>query len=62
MPDIKVFSIAAPRDAFLLLGCDGFWGIFGAEDAVQFAGAELAKGGSAKHTCNRLINEACPPA
>ena len=60
VPDVKVFNFSAPRDHFLLLGCDGFWGIFGAEDAVQFASAELAKGSSAKHTCSRLINEVCP--
>ena len=60
VPDVKVFNITAPRDRFLLLGCDGFWGIFGADDAVQFASAELGKGSSAKHTCSRLINEVCP--
>ncbi|PRW39315.1 putative phosphatase 2C 67 [Chlorella sorokiniana] len=58
VPDVQAFQISR-RDAFLLLACDGFWGVFGPQDAVDFAQRELeAKGNSVKQTCNRLIHEA----
>jgi integrin-linked kinase-associated serine/threonine phosphatase 2C len=28
-PDVTAFPLT-PRDAFMLLGCDGFWGVSGA--------------------------------
>ena len=57
VPDVKIFDILSPRDQFLLLGCDGFWGVFAPEDAVAFAARLLKDGSTAKHVCNRLINE-----
>ena len=55
-PDIKIFDITS-RDQFLLLGCDGFWSVFGPDDAVAFARDLIQEGATAKHVCNRLINE-----
>ena len=58
VPDVTAFALG-PRDAFALLGCDGFWGVFGAQDAVDFAAAELwGRGKDAKQVCNRLVHEA----
>ncbi|KAI3431339.1 hypothetical protein D9Q98_004396 [Chlorella vulgaris] len=58
VPDVQAFQVSA-RDAFLLLACDGFWGVFSPQDAVEFAQQELVgKGNSVKQTCNRLIHEA----
>ncbi|KAK9812811.1 hypothetical protein WJX72_004205 [[Myrmecia] bisecta] len=56
-PHIQIFNIT-DRDQFLLCGCDGFWGVFGPEDAVKMASKLLGEGRDAKATCNRLINEA----
>ncbi|GAB4824263.1 hypothetical protein N2152v2_011309 [Parachlorella kessleri] len=56
LPDIQAFQMT-PRDAFMLSGCDGFWGVFGPQDAVDFAARELAKGYDIKQTCNRLLYE-----
>ena len=58
VPDVTPFALG-PRDAFALLGCDGFWGVFGAQDAVEFAARELwGRGRDAKQVCNRLVHEA----
>ena len=35
-------------------------GVFGAQDAVDFAARELAKGYNIKQTCNRLLYEVRP--
>ncbi|KAL4419448.1 hypothetical protein ABPG77_003561 [Micractinium sp. CCAP 211/92] len=58
LPDIQAFQLG-PREAFLLLACDGFWGVFSPQDAVDFAQREMAlKGRDPKQTCNRLLHEA----
>ncbi|GLC68531.1 hypothetical protein PLESTF_000702200 [Pleodorina starrii] len=54
-PDVMAFPLT-PRDAFLLLGCDGFWGVFGAQEAVDSAQSLLAEGLAAKAVTNRLLN------
>ncbi|KAL4440518.1 hypothetical protein ABPG75_003519 [Micractinium tetrahymenae] len=57
-PDIQAFQLG-PREAFLLLACDGFWGVFSPQDAVDFAQREMVlKGHAPKQTCNRLLHEA----
>ncbi|EFN54009.1 hypothetical protein CHLNCDRAFT_25388 [Chlorella variabilis] len=57
VPDIQAFQLSS-RDAFLLLACDGFWGVFSPQDAVDYARRELGLGKGVKQTCNRLIYEA----
>lgn len=56
-PDVTIFDLTT-RDQFLLLGCDGFWNVFGPNDAIVFASKLAAQGATTKHICNRLINEA----
>ena len=56
VPDVKVFELM-PRDKFVLLGCDGFWGVFGPDDACTMAFSLMQAGHPPKHICNRLINE-----
>eukprot|EP00798_Chlamydomonas_sp_ICE-L_P006613 gene6613-3266_t len=57
-PDITVFGLTE-RDKFMLLGCDGFWGVFDAEGAVEEA-AKLLEDPSRddKAVTNRLLNMA----
>ncbi|KAI8475948.1 MAG: phosphatase 2C-like domain-containing protein [Monoraphidium minutum] len=52
-----VFTLT-PRDLFLLLACDGFWGVFDPQDAVAAARQLLAEGRDAKAVTNRLVNMA----
>nr|DAD35466.1 TPA_asm: hypothetical protein HUJ06_006106 [Nelumbo nucifera] len=42
-PDIHSFDITE-REHFIILGCDGLWGVFGPSDAVDFV-HKLLKGG-----------------
>lgn len=55
-PDVQIFELG-PRDRFLLLGCDGFWGVFSPSDAVKLTTSLLTEGLSPKAITNRLINE-----
>ncbi|KAG2432497.1 hypothetical protein HXX76_008842 [Chlamydomonas incerta] len=54
-PDVTAFPLTA-RDRFMLLGCDGFWGVFGAQEAVDTAAGLLAEGAEPKAVTNRLLN------
>ncbi|EFJ51267.1 hypothetical protein VOLCADRAFT_42867, partial [Volvox carteri f. nagariensis] len=54
-PDVTAFQLTS-RDLFLLLGCDGFWGVFGAQEAVDVVHSLLNEGLGAKAVTNRLIN------
>ena len=55
----QVFRVTA-RDKFLLLGCDGFFGVFAPDDAVRRTQQLMQEGRNAKATCNRLIFEVGP--
>ncbi|CAI5459775.1 unnamed protein product [Closterium sp. Yama58-4] len=56
-PDISVFHLS-PRDCFLLLACDGLWGVFSPADAVKFTQALLQKGVSVESVARRVVKEA----
>ncbi|PNW78595.1 hypothetical protein CHLRE_09g390600v5 [Chlamydomonas reinhardtii] len=53
-PDVTAFPLTR-RDRFMLLGCDGFWGVYGAQEAVDAAAALLAEGAAPKAVTNRLL-------
>uniref|UniRef100_A0A7S0RWZ6 protein-serine/threonine phosphatase n=1 Tax=Pyramimonas obovata TaxID=1411642 RepID=A0A7S0RWZ6_9CHLO len=57
VPDLRTFE-RKPQDAFVLMGCDGFWGVFGPQDAIDFVHKYLEEGRTAKAICNRILNEA----
>ena len=53
----QVFEVTQ-RDRFLLLGCDGFFGVFNPEDAAALTAKLLQEEGrGAKSVCDKLINE-----
>lgn len=56
-PDIHSFSLTE-RDKFIILGCDGLWGVFGASDAVEFVHKLLKEGLSVAAVTRRLVREA----
>ncbi|CAI5529608.1 unnamed protein product [Closterium sp. Naga37s-1] len=55
-PDISVFHLS-PRDRFLLLACDGLWGVFSPADAVKFTQDLLQKGVSVESAARRVVKE-----
>eukprot|EP00854_Cymbomonas_tetramitiformis_P013888 gene13888-16414_t len=55
-PDVSGFRLT-PVDKFMILGCDGFWGVFGPQDAVDFVASYLKEGRTVKAVCNRILNE-----
>eukprot|EP00897_Mesotaenium_endlicherianum_P004216 jgi/Mesen1/3822/ME000207S02833 len=55
--DISVFEITA-REQFLILACDGLWGVMAPSDAVQFVAGQLKQGAGAEVACRRLVREA----
>ncbi|XP_020529920.1 probable protein phosphatase 2C 8 isoform X3 [Amborella trichopoda] len=57
VPDIHSFNITK-REHFIILGCDGLWGVFGSGDAVEFVGKLLKEGLSASIVSRRLVREA----
>mmetsp|Transcript_35829 Transcript_35829/g.89448 ORF Transcript_35829/g.89448 Transcript_35829/m.89448 type:complete len:140 (-) Transcript_35829:1888-2307(-) len=57
VPDVVAFELT-PSDRLMLLGCDGFWGVFGATEAANMAAKLVAEGKGAKFVTNRLLNEA----
>ncbi|KAG9449011.1 hypothetical protein H6P81_008976 [Aristolochia fimbriata] len=56
-PDVHSFELSE-REHFIILGCDGLWGVFGASDAVEFVGKLLKEGLSASVVSRRLVREA----
>jgi integrin-linked kinase-associated serine/threonine phosphatase 2C len=55
-PDVHAFELI-PRDHFLLLGCDGFWGVFSPNDAMDLTASLLEQGRDMKSITNRLVHE-----
>ncbi|GMQ11429.1 hypothetical protein CsSME_00054073 [Camellia sinensis var. sinensis] len=56
-PDIHSFDLTE-RDHFIILGCDGLWGVFGPSDAVQFVHKLLKEGLPVAAVSRRLVREA----
>ncbi|XP_047944886.1 probable protein phosphatase 2C 8 isoform X1 [Salvia hispanica] len=57
IPDVHSFDLTE-RDYFMILGCDGLWGVFGAGDAVDFVHKLLKEGLSVTAVSRRLVKEA----
>ncbi|KAK6795715.1 hypothetical protein RDI58_009170 [Solanum bulbocastanum] len=57
IPDVHSFDLTE-RDHFIILGCDGLWGVFGPSDAVDFVQNLLKEGLSVKAVSRRLVREA----
>lgn len=53
---MQVFNITE-RDRFLLLGCDGFFGVFNPDEAAAAVMRHIDDGRPVKNVCERLINE-----
>ncbi|RWR93927.1 putative protein phosphatase 2C 8 [Cinnamomum micranthum f. kanehirae] len=56
-PDIQSFELTE-REHFMILGCDGLWGVFGPSDAVDFVDKQLKDGLSVTAVSRRLVREA----
>ncbi|PON82280.1 Protein phosphatase [Trema orientale] len=56
-PDIHSFDLTE-RDRFIILGCDGLWGVFGPSDAVEFVQKLLKEGLPVATVSRRLVREA----
>lgn len=56
-PDIHSFCLTE-RDSFIILGCDGLWGVFGPGDAVEFIQKLLKEGLNVTAVTRRLVREA----
>ncbi|XP_010537477.1 PREDICTED: probable protein phosphatase 2C 8 [Tarenaya hassleriana] len=56
-PDIHSFDITE-RELFMILGCDGLWGVFGPSDAVEFVQKLLKEGLTVSTISRRLVKEA----
>ncbi|KAL0283367.1 UNVERIFIED_CONTAM: putative protein phosphatase 2C 8 [Sesamum angustifolium] len=56
-PDIHSFDLTE-RDQFIILGCDGLWGVFGPSDAVEFVHKLLKEGLPVTAVSRRLVREA----
>ncbi|KAG2642706.1 probable protein phosphatase 2C 67 isoform X1 [Panicum virgatum] len=56
-PDVHSFELTK-KDHFIILGCDGLWGVFGPSDAVEFVQNQLKETSSASHAVRRLVKEA----
>ncbi|XP_058180543.1 probable protein phosphatase 2C 8 isoform X2 [Rhododendron vialii] len=56
-PDIHSFNLTE-RDHFIILGCDGLWGVFGPSDAVEFVHKLLKEGLAVAAVSRRLVREA----
>ncbi|GAB4845262.1 hypothetical protein Ancab_038672 [Ancistrocladus abbreviatus] len=56
-PDVHSFDLTE-REHFIILGCDGLWGVFGPCDAVEFVHKLLKEGLPVATVCRRLVREA----
>ncbi|KAH7651149.1 Protein phosphatase 2C family protein [Dioscorea alata] len=56
-PDIHSFELTE-KEQFIILGCDGLWGVFGPSDAVDFVQKQLKEKSSATMAARRLVREA----
>ncbi|KAM3256890.1 hypothetical protein ACQJBY_049346 [Aegilops geniculata] len=56
-PDVHSFELTV-KDHFIILGCDGLWGVFGPSDAVEFVQKQLKETSSATLAVRRLVKEA----
>lgn len=56
-PDIHSFDLSE-RESFIILGCDGLWGVFGPSDAVEFVHKLLKEGLPVAAVSRRLVKEA----
>ncbi|GER32397.1 protein phosphatase 2C family protein [Striga asiatica] len=56
-PDVHSFDLTE-RDQFIILACDGLWGVFGPSDAVDFVQKLLKEGLPVREVCRRLVREA----
>ncbi|XP_044477440.1 probable protein phosphatase 2C 8 [Mangifera indica] len=56
-PDIHSFELTN-REEFIILGCDGLWGVFGPSDAVEFVQKLFKEGLSVTAVSRRLVREA----
>lgn len=56
-PDVHSFELTE-REKFIILGCDGLWGVFGPSDAVDFVQKQLQEKASATTAVRRLVREA----
>ncbi|KAK4350069.1 hypothetical protein RND71_029382 [Anisodus tanguticus] len=56
-PDVHSFELTE-RDHFMILGCDGLWGVFGPSDAVDFVQKLLKEGLPVSAVSRRLVREA----
>ncbi|KAA8541303.1 hypothetical protein F0562_025266 [Nyssa sinensis] len=56
-PDIHSFDLTE-REHFIILGCDGLWGVFGPSDAVEYVHKLLKEGLSVATVTRRLVREA----
>ena len=52
--DVQIFNLTK-HDKFLLLGCDGFWSCWSADDAVATTQGLLEAGRTPKEAANRLV-------
>ncbi|KAL3512210.1 hypothetical protein ACH5RR_024927 [Cinchona calisaya] len=56
-PDVHSFDLTE-RDHFIILGCDGLWGVFGPSDAVEFVQKLLQDGSPVAVVSRRIVREA----
>ncbi|XP_054776195.1 probable protein phosphatase 2C 8 isoform X3 [Prosopis cineraria] len=56
-PDIHSFDFT-DREHFIILGCDGLWGVFGPSDAVDFVQKLLSEGLPVTAVSRHLVREA----
>ncbi|GMH22225.1 hypothetical protein Nepgr_024068 [Nepenthes gracilis] len=57
MPDVHSFDLT-DREQFIILGCDGLWGVFGPTDAVEFVHKLLKEGLPVTTVARCLVREA----